>query len=51
MTFAMAIRKYFGKLPGQTMADFAAEIKAFTDEDRADLAPLLSIELGEEVQA
>ena len=49
MTFAMAVRKYFGKLEDQSFSDFAAEIKALTDKDRADLAPLLSAELGVEV--
>jgi len=29
--------RYFGKLPGQSISQFAAEIKALTDDDVRDL--------------
>lgn len=51
MGFVTACSKYFGKLPGQTTSEFAKELRALTPEDKADLAPLLSKELGVEVKA
>lgn len=35
MTFAAAMRDYFGVLPGGNAASFFAELKALTDEDKA----------------
>lgn len=34
MTFVAAIRSFFGQKPGQTMPEFAQELKALTPEDR-----------------
>lgn len=49
MSFAVACKKFFGLLPEQTVGQFVAEVKALTPEDRREMAPLLSVELGEEV--
>lgn len=46
MGFVIACSKFFGKLPGEGIREFAEEIRALTDQDCADLAPLLSDELG-----
>lgn len=47
--FVVAAKKYFGFLPGQTLLDFKNELAKLTPADRAELAPLLSKELNEEV--
>jgi len=39
-----AIMHYFGKKPNQTTAEFLAELKALTDQDRADLREMLKAE-------
>ncbi len=44
--FAVACKKYFGLLPGQKVGEFVREIKDLTDDDRREMAPLLSAELG-----
>ena len=49
MSFVMAARKYFGQKTGQTLAEFSAELKLLTDQDKLDLAPMLSKALGEDV--
>lgn len=36
-TFIMACREFFGNKPGQSLQEFAAEIRALTAEDRAEL--------------
>lgn len=35
MAFVAACKDYFGLKPGQTLGEFAQEIKALTEEDRA----------------
>jgi hypothetical protein len=35
-TFIMACREFFGNKPGQTLQEFAAEVRALTPEDRAE---------------
>lgn len=35
--FAALAARYFGKLPGQSLSDFAVELKALSDEDVAQL--------------
>lgn len=50
MKFVVACLKYFGKREGQTAADFAAECKALTPEDRVEVAPALSDLLKESVE-
>lgn len=37
-TNATVIAKFFGKLPGQNLADVMAEMRELTDEDKAQLA-------------
>ncbi len=49
MGFATACSKYFGRLPGQTTGEFAEELRALTPEDREEMAPLLSEELGQPI--
>jgi hypothetical protein len=34
VSFAQAIKHFFGQLPGQTLTDFVAEMKQLTDADR-----------------
>lgn len=34
-TFTKAMMQFFGKLPGQTLGQFADELKALSAEDRA----------------
>lgn len=36
-TFMMACREFFGLKHGQTLAEFASEIRALTPVDKADL--------------
>jgi len=33
-----AVQAFFGRKNGQTLADFAAELKALTESDRTDIA-------------
>lgn len=40
--FAVAMKNFFGMLPGQTVADFSRELKALTTEDRAEFKTLLA---------
>lgn len=51
VSFVVACKSYFGfkTLPNgqtQTLLEFKNEVGALTPEDRAELAPLLSKELG-----
>lgn len=46
ISFTKAILNYFGKKPGQSMGELAAEIKTLTEKDKADLIPELKRELG-----
>lgn len=50
MKFVTAVKKYFGLLPNQKTMEFAGEINELTQEDRNELAVMLSEELGEEVE-
>ena len=34
-TFATAMRKFFGALPGESLQDFMAELKKLDEDDRA----------------
>lgn len=36
VTFIMACREFFGLLPGQTLQDFAKEIRALSEAERAN---------------
>ena len=37
VSFAIAAKDFFGLLPGQRVADFAVELKALTEADRAEM--------------
>jgi hypothetical protein len=45
-----AIKQYFGMLPGQTMVQFLAELKALTPEEKLELARGAAKELGKELE-
>lgn len=47
--FAAACKQFCGMKPGETLQQFAAELSALTNDDRRELAGLLSVELGEPV--
>ena len=49
ISFAAGAKRFFGLKKGQTVGEFAAELKQLTPKDRADLAPELSRALGVEV--
>lgn len=38
MSFVAACKHYFGVLPGQTTLQFAAEVRALSDSDKAEIA-------------
>ena len=42
--FAMSAKSFFGYLPGQTIKDFSAELKALSLADKQELARLLNEE-------
>ena len=48
-SFMVACKEYFGVTPGQSLMEFKKEVDQLTPTDRAELAPLLSVQLGEEV--
>jgi hypothetical protein len=50
MNFVKACHTYFGRKPGQSLGEFGAELNALTPQDRRELALLLSVELGTEVE-
>jgi hypothetical protein len=50
MSFVAACHTYFGRKPGQSLGEFGAELKALTPQDRRELALLLSVEQGTEVE-
>lgn len=50
MKFVVACSKFFGKLPTQTMSQFAEEIRQLAPKDRKDLIPELEKELGQEIE-
>jgi len=37
-TFVLAMKDFFGVKPGETIRDFAAELKALTYEDKMEFA-------------
>jgi hypothetical protein len=48
--FPVAAKTFFGLREGQRLSDFVQELKALKPQDKAELAPLLAAELGEEVE-
>ncbi len=51
ISFTIACKKFFGQKQGESLADFATELKALTDDDRAEMRTQLQEALGEEVSA
>ena len=49
MGFIVACSKFFGIRPGQSLLQFAAEVRQLTDKDKDDLQPLLEKELDVEI--
>jgi len=45
-TAIAVLSQYFGRKPGQSLAEFAAEIKALSAEDKRFLAEGAAAELG-----
>ncbi len=46
MTQIQALKAFFGTLPGQNATGFLKEIKALTEDERADLADQAAAILG-----
>ena len=44
------LKNFFGFLPGQSLTDFAKELRALSPEEKAELVALAAIELGVEVE-
>lgn len=42
MSFAQRCKTFFGKKSEQTLTEFAAELRALTDEDKAELVKLFN---------
>jgi len=42
MSFVVRCKNYFGLLPGKTIRDFSAELKALTPEDKAEFCSLFN---------
>ena len=40
MTFMQACKDFFGLKPGQTLSDFAREMRELTDADKAEISAL-----------
>ena len=49
ITFVMACKEFFGVKPGQSLAQFAGELRDIPPADKAELAALLTPILGKEV--
>ena len=49
MSSIMVLKEYFGYQPGKGLKEFAAEVKALTPEDKAELVALAAAELGVEL--
>lgn len=50
ITPVVALRNFFGMKAGQTTAEFLAELKALSAEERQELAVLCAKELGCELE-
>lgn len=53
MSYAAAMRDYFGFLPGQSVGGFMSELKALTDEDKVwfrENLPKVGYEITNSVQ-
>lgn len=49
--FIVACKEFFGFAPGQTLLEFKEEVAKLTPADRAELAPLISHQIGKPVSA
>lgn len=47
--FVVAAKEIFGLKPGQSLMEFKKECDELTDADRAEMAPLMSKVVGDEV--
>jgi hypothetical protein len=46
----VALRKFFGQKPGQTLKDFSDEVRQLSPEEKTELAQLACTELGLELE-
>lgn len=46
ISFATACKKFFGLREGQSLLQFAQEVRGLTPADRAEMAPMLGAALG-----
>ena len=44
------LREFFGLLPGQTTAQFLAEVKALSTDERRELANAAAVQMGVEIE-
>jgi len=51
ISLTTAINRYFGRKEGQTLPQFAQELKVLTEKDRMELAEMLTPVMGETVSA
>jgi hypothetical protein len=51
MTPVQVLRTYFGTKPGQSISDFARELKELSAEEKAELVELAAIQLGVTVKS
>jgi hypothetical protein len=51
VSFVIACKRFFGIREGESLMDFNTEVKALTNADRAEMAPLLGAALGCEVSS
>jgi len=49
MSISVACKKFFGQKEGQTLMQFAEEVRKLTPQDKVEMAGMLSTELGVEV--
>lgn len=49
IAFASACKQFFGVRPGNTLLQFAQELKALTPQDKVEMAPLLGVALSKNV--
>ena len=42
----MKLKRFFGLQPGETLTEFATELKALTTADRAELISLINAEIA-----
>ena len=50
LSFPSAALRYFGQLPGQSLLQFASELKTLSPQDRQELRAMLSVALKVKVE-